>query len=44
MTTFAIVTDGVVRTQTNPVRNGAILLQLFAQDALGLESLLRRLI
>ena len=35
--------DGVVRAQANPLRNGAVLLLLLAEDALDLERLVGRL-
>lgn len=43
MTTLGVVVDGVVGAKTEPLRDGAVLLLLLAEDALDLERLVGRL-
>ena len=40
---FEILPDLVISAETDPVRKGAVLLHLLAEDALGLKGLVRRL-
>ena len=40
---FEILPDLVISAETDPVRKGAVLLHLLAEDALSLEGLVRRL-
>jgi hypothetical protein len=40
---FGVVPDGVIRTETDPLRNRPVLLGLFCQRDLGAESLVGRL-
>ena len=43
MTALGIVPDAVASAQTDPLRDGPVLLLLLGHNALNLESLLRRL-